>query len=320
MAVNQQNYAVSLHLYIIGQIYLVASKSTINYFYLTVIPMDIESLRTLLEINRTRHFGKAAEELFLTQSAVSARLKKIERTLGVELFDRQRRNIQPTPEGRRMLRHAESMIALWRKAKQDVGSAEDTHSQLAVGGIVSLWDVRLQSWSHRAHNTIPNLSLTLQAYGHERLLRRMLDGVLDLIFLYEPPQLEEFLIDEIANISLVMVSRLPNQTSRKALENYIMVDWGEMHALQHARYFPDAPPPVQRISQGSIALNFMLSCGGAGYLAEQSVLPFLDNGQLYKVNDAPIIRRNAFAVYLRKNSRIELIRQALRLFNHHLPS
>ncbi len=312
------SYAV--YLYIIRQIFLVAILYTINYFNKTATLMDIESLRTLLEINRTRHFGKAAEELFLTQSAVSARLKKIERSLGVDLFDRQRRDIQPTPEGRRMLRHAESMIALWRKAKQDVGAAEDTQFQLAVGGIFSLWDVRLQSWSHRVHNAIPNLSLILQAYGHERLLRRMLDGVLDLIFLYEPPQLEEFLIEEIANISLIMVSRLPNQNASQALGNYIMVDWGEMHALQHARYFPDAPPPVQRISQGSIALNFMLSCGGAGYLAEKSVLPFLDNGQLYKVNDAPTIRRNAFAVYLRKNSRIELIRQALSFFNHHLHS
>jgi len=37
--------------------------------------VDIELLKTFLEVNRTRHFGKAAEHLFLTQSAVSARIR-----------------------------------------------------------------------------------------------------------------------------------------------------------------------------------------------------------------------------------------------------
>ncbi|MFC1681964.1 LysR family transcriptional regulator [Pseudomonadota bacterium] len=59
--------------------------------------MDIETFRTLLEVNRTRHFGKAAEELFITQSAVSARIKKLEENLGVTLLDRSRRDIHPTP-------------------------------------------------------------------------------------------------------------------------------------------------------------------------------------------------------------------------------
>ena len=146
--------------------------------------MDINTLRTLLEVNRTRHFGKAAGELFLTQSAVSARIKKLEDSLGVRLFDRQRRDIHPTPEGRRLLLHAESMLALWRKAQQDVALSEHAQVQLAVGGIVSLWDVRLQLWSHRVHRNIPELALILEAYGHDRLMRRMIDGVLDMVFLY----------------------------------------------------------------------------------------------------------------------------------------
>ncbi|MDH3691656.1 MAG: LysR family transcriptional regulator, partial [Gammaproteobacteria bacterium] len=200
--------------------------------------MDIETFRTLLEVNRTRHFGKAAVELFITQSAVSARIKKLEQTLGVSLFDRQRRDIHPTPEGQRLLRHAESMLALWRKARQDVALAEQAQTQLAVGGIVSLWDVRLEKWAHRVHNALPELALILEAYGHDRLMRRMIDGALDTVFVYEPPQLEEFLIDQIADISLIMVSSTLNQTAEEALTDYIMVDWGQMHALQHARHFP----------------------------------------------------------------------------------
>ena len=277
--------------------------------------MDIEIFRTLLEVNRTRHFRKAAEALSITQSAVSARIKKLEDILGVTVLDRQRRDIHPTPEGRRLLRHAEHILALWRKAHQDVALAEQAQVQLAVGGIVSLWDVRLQEWVHQVHNANPELALILEAYGHDRLMRRMIDGVLDIVFVYEPPQLEEFMINQIANISLIMVSTIPNQSAEKALTDYIMVDWGQIHALQHARHFPDAPAPAQRISQGTIALNFMLACGGAAYLAKHTVAPLLRDGRLYRVRDAPVIERSAFAVYPRRSGRLELINQMISYFD-----
>ena len=82
--------------------------------------MDLELLRTFLEVNRTRHFGEAAEALHLTQAAVSARIKQLESLLGVRLFDRLRRDICLTPEGHRLVRYADLLIAEWRKARQDV--------------------------------------------------------------------------------------------------------------------------------------------------------------------------------------------------------
>ena len=48
--------------------------------------MDTELLKTFLEVSRTRHFGRAAESLYLTQSAVSFRIRQLENQLGVNLF------------------------------------------------------------------------------------------------------------------------------------------------------------------------------------------------------------------------------------------
>src|SRR5210317_501383 len=110
--------------------------------------MDLELLRTFLEVNRTRHFGEAANALHLTQAAVSARIKLLESTLGVRLFDRLRRDIRLTPEGNRLVKHADDLIARWRKARQEV-SFGGAQQQLAVGGSLRLWDVLLQDWFHR---------------------------------------------------------------------------------------------------------------------------------------------------------------------------
>lgn len=278
--------------------------------------MDIEHLRTLLALNRTRHFRLTGEELFITQSAVSARLKKLEEEFNVALFERSSRDIQPTPEGYRLLRHAETIIAIYRRALHDVALAEDARVQLAIGGVSSLWDILLQDWTHDLYRSVPRLALLTESHGHDLLLRRLLDGALDLIFLYEPPQLEEIVPVEVAAIPLIMVSSEPGRSAEQALADdaYVMVDWGHSFALQHARAFPDATPAYLRMNQPRSALAFLLACGGSAYLAEQTVLEAIDDGQLHRVDDAPVITRHAHAVYGRRSTRAELIGQVLGYF------
>ena len=73
--------------------------------------MDTELLKTFLEVQKTRHFGKAAENLYLTQSAVSFRIRQLEQSLGVPLFNRFRNNIQLTVAGEMLLLHAQAVLS-----------------------------------------------------------------------------------------------------------------------------------------------------------------------------------------------------------------
>ncbi|MEI4270070.1 MAG: LysR family transcriptional regulator, partial [Candidatus Dasytiphilus stammeri] len=61
--------------------------------------VNTELLKTFLEVSRTLHFGKAAELLYLTQSAVSFRIRQLENQLGVILFTRHRNKIRLTAAG-----------------------------------------------------------------------------------------------------------------------------------------------------------------------------------------------------------------------------
>ena len=167
----------------------------------------------------------------------------------------------------------------------------------------------------RLEVTIPDLALLAESHDYDFLLRKLLDGTLDLIFIYDPPQLEELLVTEIATVPLLMVTDKPTLSIKVALaERYIMVDWGQAFTLQHMRLFADAPPPIRRVNQASLALRFILSGGGTAYLAEQTVAEYLQTGRLYQVADAPIITRQAYAVYHRRSERRQLIQQILRLF------
>ncbi len=278
--------------------------------------MDVELLRTFLEVNRTRHFGRAAEELYLTQSAVSARIKLLEGQLGVQLFERRKRDIRLTPEGNRLVRHAETLIAQWRKARQDVAAGDPETDQIAVGGMFSMWDVLLQEWLHQVYRDIPNLAIIAESYGADLLRRRVLDGVLDMVFMYEPPQLEELMIEEVATLELVMVTDDQEQDLDEALQdNYVMVDWGLAHALQHNRLLPQAYVHRFRFGQARSALEFLRTFGGSAYVPRRLVQEELENDQLHIVPDAPVIERKAYAIYTRYSPRRHFIERTLQSFH-----
>ncbi|MHB8623406.1 MAG: LysR family transcriptional regulator [Sulfuricaulis sp.] len=274
--------------------------------------MDIDLLKTFLEVHRTRHFGRTAENLYLTQSAVSARIRLLEETLGAPLFTRTRNDIQLTPAGTRLLKYAESILNAWNRARQDAALGEEDKISLAIGGAYSLWDILLQEWTHRLYGELPQVALQAEAHGTEMLIRRLLDRALDIAFMFEPPQMAELLVREIALIKLIMVADRPHLSAREAVgQGYIMADWGTSYAISHARHFPDMPPPAVRMGLGRMALAFLLDNGGAAYLAEQMVSEYLQSGRLYRVEEAPVIDRQVYAVYPLTSERKMLLEQVL---------
>lgn len=283
--------------------------------------MDIDLLKTFLEVYRTRHFGRTAENLYLTQSAVSARIRLLEETLGAPLFTRTRNDIQLTPAGTRMLKYAEAILNAWNRARQDAALGEEDRVSFAIGASYSLWDILLQDWMHRLYGVMPRVSLQAEAHGPELLIRKLLDRALDVAFMFEPPQMAELEVREVALIRLIMVADRPDLTAREAVGNgYIMTEWGTSFAIAHARHFPDMPPPAVRMGLGRMALAFLLHNGGATYLAEQTVSEHLSSGRLHRVDDAPIIDRQVHVVYPLASERKPLLEQALSLLTSRQPA
>lgn len=276
--------------------------------------MDLELLRTFLEVNRRRHFGEAGIALHVTQSAISARIRLLERQLGVKLFVRQYHNLELTPEGHRLVRHADIMLSDWRKARQEV-SFGGAKQQMTVGGSLRLWDVALQSWFHTVRREIPELAVIAEVHAHDQLTQRLIEGHLDIAFLLEPPQMETLQVQQVAQIDLLMFSSRQNQSAAEALAgDYIMVDWGLAHALQHRRLYPDAPEPQLRVAQARIALMHMLDLGGAAYIPARMVIDELHEGHLFPVADAAPIERYAYAVYPVRSGKQPLLAKILDYF------
>jgi len=276
--------------------------------------MDIELLRTFLEVVRIRHFGKAAAVLNITQSAVSARIRQLEQTLGKPLFIRHRNNIQLTVEGRRLRKHAETILQIWSRARQETGLGTDYTRSFAIGALLDLWDTLLTGWLPALRTRMPDIALEVESGTTDALVRKLLDSVIDLAVLFEPPQVPDLELRELAVINLVLAATRPGQTPEEVLgHGYIMVDWGMAFSLHHARHYPEAPTPALRVNHGALARRYLQQCEGAAYLPEQ----VLDNDPaarpLYRVDGAAVIERPVYAVFTTGNDHNDIIRKALAL-------
>ncbi len=282
--------------------------------------MDIELLRTFLEVVRTRHFGKAAAELCVTQSAVSARIRQLEQTLAKPLFVRHRNNIQLTAEGRQLRKHAETIVQVWSRARQETGLGTDFTRALAIGAIQDLWATLLAGWLPALRDQMPDTALQVETGTSDGLVRKLLDSVIDLAILFEPPQVPALELRELAVINLVLASTRQGQTPDQALgPGYIMVDWGTAFALHHARHYPNMLAPALHMNQGILARQHLQQVHGAAYLPEQMLDKNPAGRPLYRVTSAAVIERPVYGVFATGNDRADTIRQALGLLPGHHP-
>ncbi len=274
--------------------------------------MDISLLKTFLEVAKTRHFGRAADNLFVTQSAVSARIKLLEETLGIELFSRKRNDIQLTPAGNRLHRHAEGIVKSWERARQSVALDSDLSASLSTGCVFDLWRIFVGRWAQGFRAAFPDIALQIEIQTTDILVQRLILGILDIAYLFDPPQTPELEIRQVTEVPLVLVSSREGDNLEKAMQsNYVMVEWGSAFGVVHAEKFPDLPTPVLQTNSGEVALSLLQSSGGSAYLPQETIQPLLRSKQLFLVKEAPVIQRLSYVAYRPENHERKSVQKAL---------
>lgn len=277
--------------------------------------MDIELLKTFLEVARIRHFGKASENLFLTQSAISARIRLLEDSVGAPLFVRKRNDIHLTPTGEKLVPYAQGVVTLWNRARQHILVPNENDSVLSVSSIIGLWDILLQQWLEELHISPLPVIIHADISSPDVLQRKLQDSTLDIAFTFETTPTYDLQVEQIACIPLVLVSSKENLTPDQAFKNnYISVDWGTSFNTEVANIFMDAPTPRMRVGLGKIAQSLITKHGGSAYLAEPCVREEIKQKKLFVVEDAPLIERSVYAVFNPESSQIEIIKKSILLF------
>jgi len=274
--------------------------------------MDIGLARTFLEVVATGSFVSAAERLHLTQTAVSARIRALEDQVGRRLFVRNRAGARLTPAGERFRHYATTLVQVWERARQQVALPPGRANLVAVGGEFSLWTPLFADWLLWMRRECPDIAVRAIVDTSSRLLERVQDGSLDVAVLYSPPSRPELVLELVADEKLVMVTTEADGQLRP--DDYVYVDWGSPFAESHQTAFPELANAAVSISLGPLALSYLLAVGGAGYLRSAIVRPYLDSGQLRRVDRAPEFSYSVYAVYSTRSAAdvIDRVRIGLR--------
>jgi DNA-binding transcriptional LysR family regulator len=130
-----------------------------------------------------RSMTRAAEKLFMTQSAISSRIAALEEELGVLLVDRRdKQQFALTNAGLRFLNYAERLMTLHRQLRDELGSEEGGAQLLRIGAVESALHTWLIPLLEHLRSQHPNLELELTVEITPVLLEAVKRGSLDLVF------------------------------------------------------------------------------------------------------------------------------------------
>ncbi len=207
--------------------------------------MTFDQIQSFYWVAMLGTYQLAAEKQNTTQPAISARIKSLERTLGVILFDRTGRRVALTPHGRQFLKHAETLMEIRGQALRDIGQKDGVTGTIRIGAsdtvAVTWFPDFMRHLAKRYPEAFFETHVQVSYRLHEALIQRQLDiafmvdagTYVDLnmhrLFAYptgfvvspriDLPTDRVFDIDDVAGMTLFTFDRLtrPYQDLRRAL-------------------------------------------------------------------------------------------------------
>ncbi|EEL8822589.1 HTH-type transcriptional regulator HdfR [Salmonella enterica subsp. enterica serovar Derby] len=266
--------------------------------------VDTELLKTFLEVSRTRHFGRAAEALYLTQSAMSFRIRQLENQLGVNLFTRHRNNIRLTTAGEKLLPYAETLMNTWQAARKEVAHTS-RHNEFSIGASASLWECMLNAWLGRLYQLQePQSGLQFEARIAQRqsLVKQLHERQLDLLITTEAPKMDEFSSQLLGHFTLALYCSSPAR--KKSELNYLRLEWGPDFQQHETGLIAADEVPVLTTSSAELARQQLSALNGCSWLPVNWAN---EKGGLHTVADSATLSRPLYAIWLQNSDKYSLI-------------
>lgn len=249
--------------------------------------MDITLMRTFLEVAASGSFVHSADKLFVTQSAVSLRIKRLEEQLGHSLFTRSKAGAELTPEGEAFSGYALSLVKIWEEARQQIGVPEGFTKAITIGAEHSLWSRCGFRWIDGMEARMPTLSVRAELGQPDRLTRFLIEGVIQAALTYLPQIRPGLQVEKLFEEDLILVAGWAEPKLDDMAGRYVMVDWGPEFVRAHAIDLPELRSG-KTLALGALATRFVVNRGLAAYVPARAAASYLDGGQLHLVPDAPI--------------------------------
>ena len=147
--------------------------------------MTNNHMRIFVEVCKTLNMSRAAENLNMTQPAVTRAIKEIESYYGIRLFERLNKGLYPTEKAKDVYYKAQAILSEYDVMEKELKN-EDNTGVIRIGASISLGIYMLPPLVRRLNRELPDLEIRVLIENGAALERKLLSNDLDLAFIEGP--------------------------------------------------------------------------------------------------------------------------------------
>ncbi len=274
--------------------------------------LDVRRLAILREVAQQGSFSVAADELYLSQSAVSQQIATLEREVGMKLLDRTREGPKLTDAGRVLVSHADAAIARLEEAERELAAIAGLEGgELRLASFPSASATLLTEAVSLFHRRHPNVRLSVADAEPVESLPRLRSGEIDLALSFDYPSVpaaEDRDLDRTLVLTESMYLALPDDHELAGKRTVKLTELAEVEWLCGSRPSTCGEVVVRacrdagfepRVGFESDDYNVMQGFIAAGLgvtLLPDLALPTLRSDLVVRATDPPAPKRRVWAL------------------------
>lgn len=287
--------------------------------------LTFRQLKVFEAVARHLSFTRAAEELHLSQPAVSMQVKQMENTVGLPLFEQTGKRIHLTEAGELMQHYsrviAEDLLEA-EQALEELKGIEGGRLQISVASTVNYFATRLLSEFCGRH---PGVRVVLDVSNRESLLQQLEENTTDIVLMGKPPDTLEVSAEAFMDNPLVVIAPADHPLAKRRKiplarlreETFLMREHGSGTRIAMERFFADqglAPSSSIEMTSNEAIKQSVQAGLGLGIVSVHTVELELEVNRLVILNveSFPIMRR--WYLVHRKGKRLSAAATAFKEF------
>ena len=276
------------------------------------------------------NFTRAANDLHISQPALSMAMQKLERELRAQLYVRGSQPLAPTPAGEQAYKTAKELGASVRYLRNNLAELADSEVSLAVGMIDSVAD-NVLAHARNLKTLEQQAKVSLVINNSRYILQALRRGEVDVAFVVDQGRLDitDLRAQHIGSEPLILVAHVQQaahveeQIARKHVTSFISYDLPSYTHISIERYFADKRTtlsPQFFSSSPDVILRLVLAQQGAAALPYNKVKRLLKKGQLTPVhsNDRAVITRHIVCITRQNYVLPQVIQQTIERLTYDL--
>jgi LysR family hydrogen peroxide-inducible transcriptional activator len=179
--------------------------------------MNLRDLKYIVEVAREKNFARASAKVFVSQPALSMQIKKLEETLGVEIFERDKQNFLITPVGAEIIKKAEIILQESEEIKMIAKNSKDPHKgEIRIGAFPTVASYFLPNFVKNIHKKFPHLKIFLIEAKSEELITKLRSGEIDCCLLAMPIKDDNLIGEKIFSEKFLLATPKGHPFSKKS--------------------------------------------------------------------------------------------------------